>query len=101
MVTAGEDGEGLSFDPGYNVASERVITQAGDIITKKRNWIMETSSSLLLLLKSWLHQADIDDWEQKHFEGGEDFGQAGQGCSDCDGDVAEGADSGEEADLEE
>jgi len=60
--------------------------------------IMESSSSLLLLLKCWSHQADIDDWEQKHFEGGEDFGQ---GSSDCDGDVAEGADSGDEADLEE
>jgi hypothetical protein len=44
---------------------------------------------------------DIDDWAQKHFEGGEDFGQAGLGSSDCDRHVAEGADSGEEADLEE
>jgi len=61
---------------------------------------METSRSLLLLLDSWLRQADIDDWEQKHFEGGEDFGRACQGSSDCDGDVAEGAESGEEADLE-
>jgi hypothetical protein len=62
---------------------------------------METSSRLLLLLKSWLRQADIDHWEQKHFECREDYGRAGQGSSDCDEDVAECAYSGEEADLKE
>jgi hypothetical protein len=87
--------------PATSVPSEQVFSQAGDIITKKRNQIMETSSSLLFLLKSWLLQADIDDWEQEHFEDGEDFGQAGHSSSDYNGDVAEGADSREEADLEE
>jgi len=86
--------------PATSVPSDQVFSQAGDIITKKTNRIMETSSSLLLFT-SRLCQADIDDCEQKHFEGGEDFGRAGQGSSDCDGHVAEGADSGEEADLEE
>jgi len=68
---------------------------------KKRHRIMEPSSNRLSPLRSWLCQVHIDDWEQKHFDGGEDFERAGQGSSDCDVDVAEGADSGEEADLEE
>jgi hypothetical protein len=84
-----------------SVPSAQVCSQAGDIPKMKRNQIMKSFSSLLLLIKSWLCQANINDWEPKHFQDGEDIGQAGQGSSDCDGDVAEGADSGEKADFEE
>ncbi|KAA8894020.1 hypothetical protein FN846DRAFT_913359 [Sphaerosporella brunnea] len=37
--------------------------QAGDVITKKRNRLLEESSSAVLLVKSWLNQKTIDNRE--------------------------------------
>jgi len=50
--------------PASSVPAERLFSQAGDLITKKRNRILESSSSALLLLKSWLRQPDLEELER-------------------------------------
>jgi hypothetical protein len=49
--------------PASSVPSEQLFSQAGDVITKKRNPLLDQSSSAVLLLKSWLNQKTVDDWE--------------------------------------
>jgi hypothetical protein len=45
-----------------SVLSEQLFSRAGDIITKKRNRMLE-SCNAILLVKSWLGQEDVDLWE--------------------------------------
>jgi hypothetical protein len=42
------------------VPSEQVFSRAGDIITKKRIRMLESSCNTVLLVKSWLGQEDVD-----------------------------------------
>jgi hypothetical protein len=80
---------------------------AGDIITKKRNRLLEESSSTLLLLKHWLKQTEVKPWEKCGYDDPDDIqvaarvgGTAGEGAgSSSDHDVPEGADSAAEAAL--
>jgi hypothetical protein len=58
--------------PASSVPSEQLFSQAGDVITKKRNRLLEQSSSAVLLLKSWLNQKTVDDWEVYGVYGGDD-----------------------------
>jgi hypothetical protein len=46
-----------------SVPSEQLFSRAGDIITKKRNRMLESSCNAVLLVKSWLGQEDVDLWE--------------------------------------
>lgn len=49
--------------PASSVPSEQLFSRAGDIITKKRNRLLNTSSSALLLVKSWLRWPEVEQWE--------------------------------------
>lgn len=57
--------------PASSVPSEQIFSLAGDIITKKRNKLLEGSCSSLLLLKSWLKDPELEDWELSMCEAGE------------------------------
>jgi hypothetical protein len=46
-----------------NVRSKQLFSRASDIITKKRNRMLESSFNAALLVKSWLGQKDVDLWE--------------------------------------
>jgi hypothetical protein len=84
---------------------------AGDIITKKRNRLLEESTSTLLLLKHWLKQTDLQPWEKWGYEledaaadpsARHPEGIAGDGAGpeiNSDHDAPEGADSAAEAAL--
>lgn len=50
--------------PASSVPSEQLFSRAGDVITKKRNRMLEGSCSSILLIKSWLGQPSIELWEQ-------------------------------------
>jgi hypothetical protein len=43
-----------------SVPSEKLFSRAGNIITKKRNRMLESSCNAILLVKSWLGQEDVD-----------------------------------------
>jgi hypothetical protein len=49
--------------PASSVPSEQLFSPAGDIITKKRNRLLDSSSSALLLVKSWLGWPEVEEWE--------------------------------------
>lgn len=49
--------------PASSVPSEQLFSRAGDIITKKRNLLLDSSSSALLLVKSWLGCPEVEKWE--------------------------------------
>jgi hypothetical protein len=51
-----------------SVPSEQIFSQAGDSITKTRNRMLDTSSSTLLLIKSWMKLPEIELWEQEKLE---------------------------------
>jgi hypothetical protein len=48
--------------PASSAPSEQLFSRAGDIISKKRNRLVE-SSGPLLLVKSWLHWPEVEEWE--------------------------------------
>lgn len=50
--------------PASSAPSEQLFSRAGDVITKKRNRMLESSCSSILLIKSWLGQPNIEVWEQ-------------------------------------
>lgn len=52
--------------PASSVPSEQLFSRASDIITKKRNRLLDTSSSSILLVKSWLGWPEIEKWEIEH-----------------------------------
>jgi hypothetical protein len=54
--------------PGDAVFYTHTDFRAGDIITKKRNRLLEESSSALLLLKHWLKQTEVNPWEKWGYE---------------------------------
>jgi hypothetical protein len=37
---------------------------AGDIITKKRNKLGDSTANILLLVKKWIGQPDVEEWER-------------------------------------
>jgi hypothetical protein len=49
--------------PVSSVRSELLFLQAGDVMTKKRNRLLEQSSSVVLLLKRCLNQKSVDGRE--------------------------------------
>lgn len=63
--------------PASSVPSEQIFSQAGDIITKKRNRMLDTSCSSLLLIKSWMKQPEIELWELEKLELEDGYGSDG------------------------
>jgi hypothetical protein len=49
--------------PASSIPSEQLFSRAGDIITKKRNRLLDSSSGSLLLVKSWLGWPEVEQWE--------------------------------------
>lgn len=69
--------------------SETLFPQAGDIITKKKNKFLDTSSTVLLLFKSWLGFSQVEKWEIEEEEArlellGEDDLEDDTSCVDLD-----------------
>jgi hypothetical protein len=50
--------------PASSAASERVFSQGGDLITKKRNRIGGTNTRYVLCLRSWGVYCDDDDFDE-------------------------------------
>lgn len=73
--------------PASSVPSEHLFSRAGDIITKKRNRLLDTSCSALLLVKSWLSFPEVEQWEldnEEEVEEGHEAELQGQAYSDSD-----------------
>lgn len=49
--------------PASSVAATHLFSRAGDIITKKRNRLLDSATRNLLLIKSWSGQPDYEEWE--------------------------------------
>ncbi|KAA8910318.1 hypothetical protein FN846DRAFT_888485 [Sphaerosporella brunnea] len=101
-----------------NEASEKVMIQqirdrlaaegsafglgsAGDMITKKRNRLLEESSSGLLLLKHWLKHTQVNSWEKWGYEDPEVLPQVGvrRATTRSDHDMPEAVDLNTKAEL--
>lgn len=58
--------------PASSVPAEQLFSRAGDIVTKKRNRLLDHETKMLLLVKNWLGQPDYEQWELELEERAED-----------------------------
>jgi hypothetical protein len=49
--------------PASSVPAERLFSRAGDVVTQKRNRLLDTATKHILLVENWIGQPDYELWE--------------------------------------